>query len=185
MSCPPSTPMQAVPEKPFSLYRPMIQATNGLTLSQVSAITGLEGSTVQNWIKRGFVAHPVEKKYHARQLARILLIAALRESMPLERIGAIMTRINGDADDESDDTVSEEQMYDYLCAVRQALGESGFTQQRALAVIESVTATYAAPDEAARQRLTAALLTMACACEATRLRRLAETCFEELDAIGK
>ena len=183
MSCPPPQPAPGVPEGPFSLYRPMIRAANGLTLSQVSAITGLESSTIQNWIKRGFVAHPVGKKYYGRQLARILLIAALRESMPLERIGAIMTRVNGDADDKSDDTVPEEQMYDYLYAVRHTLGESGFTQQRALAVIEAVTAEYAAPDDSACRRLTTALLTMACACEATRLRQLADTCFGELCAI--
>lgn len=45
----------------FSVFRPMITATDGLTLGQVSALTGLEYSTVQNWVKRGFVAHPVQK----------------------------------------------------------------------------------------------------------------------------
>ncbi len=181
MSCPPQN-TDAV-EGFFSLYRPMIQAAHGLTLAQVSAITRLEGTTIQNWIKRGFVAHPVEKKYFERQLSRILLIAALRDSMPLERIGAIMAQLNGDADDESDDTVPEAQLYDYLCAVRQGLAGSGFTRSRALTVIERVTADYAAPDDTARRRLTAALLTVAAADEAARLRRLADGCYEELCAI--
>ncbi len=179
----PPEPITGVSESFFSLYRPMIRAANGLTLAQVSAITRLEGSTIQNWIKRGFVAHPVEKKYYERQLARILLIAALRDSMPLERIGAIMAHLNGDADDESDDTVPETRMYDYLCAVRQGMEDSGFTRVRALEVIESVTADYTAPDATARRRLTAALLTMACADEAARLRRMAEGCYEDLCAL--
>ena len=47
----------------FELLVPMLNATGGLTLSQVCAITGLEGSTIQNWVKRGLVAKPVDKKY--------------------------------------------------------------------------------------------------------------------------
>ena len=39
----------------FSIFRPMIEAADGLSLGQVCAITGLEYSTVQNWVKRGFV----------------------------------------------------------------------------------------------------------------------------------
>ena len=31
----------------------------GITLSQVTAITGLEAHTVQNWVKRGFLTSPV------------------------------------------------------------------------------------------------------------------------------
>lgn len=183
MSCPPPKKNIPVSEESFSLYRPMIRAAHGLTLAQVSAITRLESSTIQNWIKRGFVAHPVEKKYFERQLAQILLIAALRDSMPLERIVAIMAQLNGDADDASDDTVPEEQLYDYLCAVRQGMAESGFTRARALKVIDRVTEAYAAPDETARRRLTAALLTVTAADEAARLRRMAEGCYEELCAI--
>ena len=98
----------------FSVFRPMIQATDGLTLRQVCSITGLEPSTIQNWIKRGFVSHPVEKKYRERQLARILLISALRDCMKIDSIGELLTIVNGDTEDTSDDIISEEQLYDYL-----------------------------------------------------------------------
>ncbi len=74
----------------FALFRPMIRATDGLTLRQVCSLTGLEPSTIQNWIKRGYVAHPVEKKYRERQLARILLISALRDCMKIDSIGALI-----------------------------------------------------------------------------------------------
>ena len=91
----------------FAMFRPLIRATDGLTLGQVCAITGLEVSTIQNWVKRKFVPRPVEKKYHERQLARILLISALRDGMKIDAIGELMTMVNGDADDVSDDIISE------------------------------------------------------------------------------
>ena len=40
----------------------------GMVLSQVCAITGLESYTVQNWVKRGFLAPPEKKRYSMRQL---------------------------------------------------------------------------------------------------------------------
>ena len=101
----------------FAMFRPMIQATDGLTLRQVCSITGLEGSTIQNWIKRGFVSHPIEKKYRERQLARILLISSLRDCMKIDNIGSLLHIINGNADDTGDDIISEEQLYDYLCEI--------------------------------------------------------------------
>lgn len=102
-------------------YLPLIQATDGLTLSQVCVLSGLGAATIQNWIKRGFVPHPVGKKYHARHLARILLIAALRESMQIDRIGALLGYINGDTDDESDDIITEEALYDLFCEITEEL----------------------------------------------------------------
>ena len=91
---------------------PLIMAADGLTLCQICALSQLEPSTIQNWIKRGFVPHPVRKKYHRRHLARILLIAQLRESMQIDRVGELLRFVNGDADDESDDLIPEEDLYD-------------------------------------------------------------------------
>ena len=36
----------------------------GIVLSQVSAVTGLEPYTVQNWVKRGFLPAPEHKRYN-------------------------------------------------------------------------------------------------------------------------
>ena len=101
----------------FSMLLPIIQAGDGLTLSQVCSITGLEASTIQNWVKRRYVARPVNKKYRERQLARILMISALRDCMQIEKIGELMEMINGNADDESDDIIPEEKLYDYFCSI--------------------------------------------------------------------
>ena len=62
----------------FSLIAPVLEATGGLTLSQLSKLTGLEGSTIQNWIKRGWISSTQGKKYSEKQVIRILLINMLR-----------------------------------------------------------------------------------------------------------
>ena len=89
----------------FSLISPILEATGGLTLSQLSKLTGLEGSTIQNWIKRGWVSSTRGKKYSEQQVLRILLINMLRGAMKLESIVRLMAYINGDVEDTSDDII--------------------------------------------------------------------------------
>ena len=83
----------------------------GLTLSQVSSITGLEAYTIQNWVKRGFLSPPRNKRYDMEQLCRILNINILKGNMPLEQIVKLMTYLNGNLVDESDDLVDDTQLY--------------------------------------------------------------------------
>ncbi|MBQ2667671.1 MAG: DUF1836 domain-containing protein, partial [Clostridia bacterium] len=52
--------------------------TGGLVLSQVTQVTGLEPYIVQNWVRRGFLPPPQQRKYTRRQLSRILTINALK-----------------------------------------------------------------------------------------------------------
>ncbi|MDE5855172.1 MAG: DUF1836 domain-containing protein [Ruminococcus sp.] len=101
----------------FSLISPILEATGGLTLSQLSKLTGLEGSTIQNWIKRGWVASTKGKKYSEKQVLRILLINMLRGSMRLEHIVNLMTYINGDVEDTSDDIIADITLYNILCRI--------------------------------------------------------------------
>ena len=93
----------------------MIEITGGLSLSQICKITNLQTSTIQNWVKRKYVPRPDHKKYYERHISRILLISALRECMNIEDIGELMSMINGDTDDETDDIISETRLYDYFC----------------------------------------------------------------------
>ena len=158
----------------FSLYRPMIQAADGLTLRQVCSITGLEPSTVQNWIRRGFVAHPVEKKYRERQLARILLISELRDCMKIDSIGALLATVNGDADDTGDDIISEEQLYDYLRAVIDRPAEGALPIGDIPSAVEEVTQDYVPTDETAARRLNAALTVMVYAYTAGQYKKEAD-----------
>ena len=162
----------------FSEFRPLIRATDGLTLRQVCAITGLEGSTIQNWIKRGYVSHPVEKKYRERQLARILLISALRDCMKIDSIGALLESVNGDAEDPGDDIISEEQLYDYLCVVIGSARSGSLSPKEIPETVRAVTKDYVPTDETAAERLNDALTVMAFAYTAGQYKQEADKRFD-------
>ena len=101
----------------FTMISPVLEATGGLTLSQLSKLTGLEGTTIQNWIKRGWVSGTKGKKYSEQQVVRILLINMLRGAMKLEDIAKLMNFINGDVEDTSDDIIADVALYDMLCKI--------------------------------------------------------------------
>lgn len=107
----PGTNKEFKNEDAFLEFKKMIELTDGISLSQVCSITSLDTFTIQNWVKRGYVAKPIKKKYYAKQLARILMINAIRASMQLDEVGELMKLINGDVEDESDDLISEENLY--------------------------------------------------------------------------
>lgn len=92
------------------LFQSMFLA-GGLTLSQVCSITGLEPYTVQNWVKRGFLPSPVNKRYNMEQLCRLINMNILKGTMPLEQIIRLMSYLNGDLDDESDDLVDDTALF--------------------------------------------------------------------------
>ncbi|MDE6833242.1 MAG: DUF1836 domain-containing protein [Ruminococcus sp.] len=104
-------------EEAFSIISPVLEATGGLTLSQLCKLTGLTGSTIQNWIKRGWVASTQGKKYSRKQVQRILLINMLRNSMKLEDIAKLMEYVNGDVEDTSDDIIDDDVWYNILCRI--------------------------------------------------------------------
>lgn len=158
----------------FSMFVPMIRATDGLTLSQVCAITGLEPSTIQNWVKRGFVARPINKKYRERQLARILLIAALRDAMKIDSIGELMAMVNGNTEDESDDIISEEKMYDYFCKISKTAKDCDANLNEISQIVKNTISDYQAPNQYAVKRLGDALTVMLYAYISAEYKRLAE-----------
>ena len=105
----------------FAPLIPLIRAADGLSLGQVCSLTGLEPSTIQNWIKRGFVPHPEHKRYGERHMARIMLINALRDCLLIERVGELTRYINGEIDDQSDDLIAEEALYDLFIEAAEEL----------------------------------------------------------------
>ena len=48
---------------PLSFFGKIFYLKEGIMLSQVRDITGLDGSTLQNWVKRGWIAITVNKLY--------------------------------------------------------------------------------------------------------------------------
>lgn len=116
---------EAARNKAFSLISPVLEATGGLTLSQLSKLTGLEGTTIQNWIKRGWVASAKSKKYSEKQVVRILIINMLRGAMKLDDIAKLMCFVNGDVEDTSDDIISDIHLYNMLCRIIFTAEEKG------------------------------------------------------------
>ena len=164
----------------FSALLPLIRATNGLTLSQVCAITSLEASTIQNWVKRKYVASPVNKKYYERQLARILLISELRDAMPLDSIGELLGMINGSADDESDDIISEDALYDCFCEVITGGVGQLLSFEEVPQLTKNAVEKIELPNERAYEILTSALEVMAYAHISAEYKRLANSKLNEM-----
>lgn len=88
-----------------------IFAAGGITLCQVATLTGLEPSAIQNWVKRGFVSSPVHRQYTQNQLSRIMIINLLRETLQIEHIREMLSYLNGRLTDESDDIISDSELY--------------------------------------------------------------------------
>ncbi len=125
----------------------MIRMTNGLSLGQVCTITGLETSTIQNWVKRGYVSRPVRKKYFERQMWRILLISSLRDCMKIEEIGELMGLINGSVEDESDDIISEATLYDFFCLSIKEMDTQMLSPEAIDKTIEDVLKDFDSPNK--------------------------------------
>ncbi|MBQ6066592.1 MAG: DUF1836 domain-containing protein [Clostridia bacterium] len=165
----------------FDVIHPSIRATNGLTLAQVCTVTGLEQSTIQNWIKRGWVAHPENKRYGEYQLARIMIINMLRASMQLDNIAWLLRFVNGEADDRGDDIIPDSVLYTHLCVIVKQCEENDVFRAEAIQqVVEAALADYTEAYPGAKEKLTGALTVMALAFIASEIRKEAENLFGRL-----
>lgn len=149
----------------------------GITLGQVTAITGLEPYTVQNWVKRGFLSSPVCKHYSLRQLCRILNINMLKSVLPMERICGMLTYINGQLNDESDDIIDDSQLY--FMFIRLAARAKEVDRDRDT-LLDQVLADYAEPYPGAGERVRQVLRIMLTAYLAARMRLAAEKMLKDI-----
>lgn len=134
--------------------------SNGIMLTQIREISGIDGSTLQNWTKRGWVANAKLKRYDIDQLAHILIINMLRSCMQLDKIAFLISYINGRLCDSSDDIIRDSQLYDYICSILDELmqRDGKITNNENLrACIERVTGSYEEKISGARRRLNNAL----------------------------
>ncbi len=97
--------------------------TDGIMLAHIREICAIDGSTLQNWTKRGYVASAKNKKYDKNQLARILIINMMRDTMQLDKISQILAYVNGKVNDTADDIIPEAELYGYLCTIIDQLVE--------------------------------------------------------------
>ena len=151
----------------------------GITLSQVSAVTGLEPYIVQNWVKRGFLSPPERKRYSLRQLCRIININMLKTAVPMEHICGLMTYINGHLDDESDDIIDDSALYFMflrLAAHHRMMNDPAGRD----ACIAREMENYVEPVPGAKVRVEQVLRVMLTAWAAAQLRSITEAMIGEL-----
>lgn len=152
----------------------------GITLSQVTAITGLEAHTVQNWVKRGFLTSPVGKRYTLRQLSRILNINMLRGAMPIDRICGLLSYVNGKLDDDADDMIDDTELY-FLFVKLAARMQELYDPVNAEKTLEAYLADYKEPVPGAKQQVMAVLRIMLTAYFAARMMQETEAMMANLN----
>jgi DNA-binding transcriptional MerR regulator len=145
----------------------------GIALSQVTAITGLEAHTVQNWVKRGFLTSPVGKRYTLRQLCRILNINVLRCTMPIDRICHLLSYVNGELDDESDDLIDDSQLYFMFVRLAALVGQVNDPDAWDAFITREMEG-YQEPAAGAAKRVETVLRIMLTAWASVRLQKKAE-----------
>lgn len=151
----------------------------GIALSQVAAVTGLEPYAIQNWVKRGFLTSPVNKRYTLRQFCRILNINMLKSALPMEEICGLLQYINGNLSDESDDLIDDATLY-FLFVKLAAEHRRMKNSDGRDTVIKRVLENYVEPVPGARERVEKALCVMLTAWAASLLRQTAEKMVIEL-----
>lgn len=165
----------------FEALRPIFAVSpGGLLISQIAEMTGLGASTIQNWVKRGWVSRPVGKKYGELQVARILLINLLRPAMQLDEIVTLLKLINGSVDDRSDDIIPETQLYSLMCSLIFEMESSNNLSHRFIAKLtRQHLEGYQGPVPDAQQRLQEALTIMLLNVAASRLMQIASSIYKD------
>ncbi len=150
-----------------------------VALGQIANITGLEPYVVQNWVKRGFLVPPKNKRYTIDQLCRILNITMLRSVLSIEQICSLLQYVNGHLNDASDDTIRDSQLY-FLFVRLAAYHRTMQDQEGREEILEKLLETYEEPVPGARERVGKVLRIMLTAWAASQLRQAAETLCKEL-----
>lgn len=153
--------------------------TGGLTLSQVASVTGLESYTVQNWVKRGFLPSPQNKRYDMEQVCRLININILKGTMPLEQIIHLMSYLNGSLADESDDLVDDTILFFLFVKLASRARYIGGSKAWDDALVE-ITEDYREPVPGARDKLIKVLKIMLTAWCANMLKQQAESMIAQL-----
>lgn len=155
--------------------------TGGLVLSQVTQVTGLEPYIVQNWVRRGFLAPPQQRKYTRRQLSRILMINALKSALSIEQICRLLRYINGALDDEGDDTIDDTQLYSVFVTLARTVTREGYPAPDAVGpMLENALAAYEEPTPGAKKRIAEVLRIMLTAWRSAQLQAEAQSMLREL-----
>ena len=157
-----------------------IFAAGGITLSQVSIMTGLEPYQIQNWVKRGFVSSPQRRLYSRAQFARIAIINMLRESLQLEKICGLIRLIDETSQSDGEASIRDEELYhryvDMLSSDSIVITDSASVAEACARAAENFEGNL--PNS--KKRLERILQVMLYAHTASKLRNKAEEIFSTL-----
>ena len=164
-------------EKIQDVFNAFFLAGN-ISLSQVSAISGLEPYMIQNWVRRKYLSSPQGKKYTLDQLCRILTINLLRKSMPIEKVCTLLSYVNGQLDESGDDLIDDAELYFLLVSLAaQVYGRRGTLEEG----IERSVSRLPERIPGANRKIQKALSVMLYAWCAAFLRDRADGLMEELE----
>ena len=152
----------------------------GVTLGQMTGITGLDPYVIQNWVKRGFLSKPEHKRYSLNQLCRVITIGMLRGVLSMERICTLLSYVNGKLDDEGDDIIEDAELY-FLFLQLAAQARDLDTREQWDLALNATLEHYQPPTPNARQRVREVLRIMLTAWVASRMAQEAEKMMAALE----
>ena len=158
-----------------------IFATGGITLSQVSVMTGLEPYLIQNWVKRGFVSSPTKRLYSREQFARIVVINMLREALQIERICRLLELMGATTENTEDDWIGDAELYHRYVDMVADLSLHATDEATILQAAERAFSEFEERIPHTKRKLTRILQVMFYAHAAARLRHSAEDVLATLD----
>lgn len=165
----------------FEPIRTAMKLTGGFTLSQLAEISGLEPTTIQNWVKRGWVEAPKERRYGEESIARILIINMLKGAMQLSGIVELMAYINGKVDDRSDDSIPDGDLYNIMCSVMGEIDRKGNVSKETVAeVISEQISDYIEPFPNGKEKLETGLNIMMLAHISSNFKNEAERMLQKI-----
>ena len=153
----------------------------GMIRSQLASVSGVEAHDIQNWVKRGFLPSPVNKRYSIHQFSRIVTINMLRTAMPMEKICSLLAYINGRLDDESDDLIDDTVLYFMFLRLAARARHIG-GKDNWDAAIADILKDYQEPIPGAKERIDKVLRIMLTAWIGVQTIRKAELMLSELEA---
>ena len=155
--------------------------SDGVMLNEIREVSGIDGSTLQNWTKRGWVANSKLKRYDINQFAHILIINMLRSCMQLDKIASLIEYINGDIDDRSDDIIADSVLYDYICRILENLRSYEVSSLSTVKdEVYSVTSDYVEHFPGAKERLVNALEIIVVAYCATIIKKYSDSMLDSI-----
>ena len=154
----------------------------GMIRSQLAAVSGVEPHDIQNWVKRGFLTSPVNKRYSCSQFCRIVIINMLRSAMPMENICSLLAFVNGKLDDESDDLIDDTVLYFMFLRLAARARHIGGRDSWDVAIAD-ILSGYDEPIPGAKERIDQVLRIMLTAWIGVRTIQRAEQMLAELQEV--